>query len=283
MNPVILFVEKLTILDYAYLDLQQGFLGGTVHVDANIIGDMDSEGVVFDFSKCKKLIKGVIDETMDHKLVIPKQYCEAHDDLFYTTAVPGCSVYSTPGQGLCLIDGSMVNLAAMTAYLQTKIMTAIEEANMLNIDAVEIRLYEEEIKGYWYRYTHGLKSHYGNCQRLIHGHRSQLKIWVDGIRQPDIEKYLCETHHNSHFYFNQNVINETSGEVELAYESSQGKFKACISKEAATAMANETTVENIAIYFCGLVEEMYKNSGIHTFTVQAFEGIEKGAIYSKRS
>ncbi|MBF0244264.1 MAG: hypothetical protein HQL31_03200, partial [Planctomycetes bacterium] len=49
-NSLDLFVRGLTVLDYAFWRSGKGVLGGSLHVDADMIGERDDEGVIFDFS-----------------------------------------------------------------------------------------------------------------------------------------------------------------------------------------------------------------------------------------
>ena len=66
-----LFVENITVMDFSYLHPLRGLLGESWIVDIELTGDLDNEGVIFDFSYAKKAIKKVIDTEFDHKLVIP--------------------------------------------------------------------------------------------------------------------------------------------------------------------------------------------------------------------
>src|SRR5262249_39208048 len=42
-----------------------------------------------------------------------------------------------------------------------------------------------------FRYTHGIAGHEGLCQRLLHGHKSRLQIFVGEERRPDLEHYVA--------------------------------------------------------------------------------------------
>jgi len=69
-----MFVDDVTVLDYAYLDPIRGVVGGSLHVDAELTGYLDEESVVFDFSYAKKQIKATIDDLCDHRLALPKEF-----------------------------------------------------------------------------------------------------------------------------------------------------------------------------------------------------------------
>jgi hypothetical protein len=57
-----------------------------------------------------------------------------------------------------------------------------------DIEKLHVSLNTELIGGAFYHYSHGLKKHNGNCQRIAHGHRSKIEIFVNGTRQPEMEK-----------------------------------------------------------------------------------------------
>src|SRR5690554_6647177 len=75
-----LFVDNLTVIDFAYLDPARGLVGESWITDVVLGGDLDDQGMVFDFSLVKRTIKQVIDERVDHRLVIPRGYEGLHWD-----------------------------------------------------------------------------------------------------------------------------------------------------------------------------------------------------------
>jgi 6-pyruvoyl-tetrahydropterin synthase len=68
-----LFVEQLTVIDCAWLHSQRGLLGESWLVDLELEGRLDYQGMVLDFGRLKPQVKGVIDDTMDHRLLVPAQ------------------------------------------------------------------------------------------------------------------------------------------------------------------------------------------------------------------
>ena len=67
-----LFVDNLTNLDFSFLDPQRGLVGETLIVDAELTGELDDQGMVFDFGHIKRQLRSAIEALVDHKLVVPK-------------------------------------------------------------------------------------------------------------------------------------------------------------------------------------------------------------------
>ncbi len=54
---MILFVEGLTVIDCSFLHPDRGLVGESWSVNVSLHGDLDEEGVVFDFSHAKRQLK----------------------------------------------------------------------------------------------------------------------------------------------------------------------------------------------------------------------------------
>ena len=66
-----LFVENLTVVDFSYLHAKRGMVGESWIVDLELSGDLDAQGMVFDFGHIKKALKHAVDERVDHRLLLP--------------------------------------------------------------------------------------------------------------------------------------------------------------------------------------------------------------------
>ena len=148
-----------------------------------------------------------------------------------------------------------------------------------NVQVIRIRLGTEQITGTWYQYSHGLKHHCGNCQRIAHGHRSRIEISRNGARDPELEKAWAERWRDTYIGSREDLAGETTHAgtpyLHFAYSSSQGAFELELPKRACQLIDTDSTVENIAGHIAASLKQEYPDD---TFEVRAFEGVGKGAI-----
>ncbi|MBT3235996.1 MAG: hypothetical protein HN353_08600 [Bdellovibrionales bacterium] len=297
-----LFYHNVTIIDYSYLDQQLGPVGNSLIVDLELEGTNDSEeGVIFDFANAKKKVKEVIDLECDHRLVVPTELIglvmdeyQGSTHIQYPLAgdLPTL-VYRAPIEAICQIEAEEITTPTVARYLEDIIMGHMPP----NISRVGITLRQEagQKDDSFFHYTHGLKRHYGNCQRLLHGHRNTIFIAIDGKRSLEHEQQLLTSWPNRsiHFACWNNIINQeeilsslgtntspfgchpSSLMVHIAYQSKQGKFELQLPACMVYIMPDETTVENICTFFATVIRAQVGSD--HLVQLFAFEGVGKGA------
>ncbi|MBK0093596.1 6-carboxytetrahydropterin synthase [Erwinia sp. S63] len=287
-----LFVNNLTVIDFSFLDIQRGLVGESLIVDINIKGELDHQSMVMDFSKLKKEIKKYIDETIDHALVIPwnspqvsfvSKALTAEVTLRTDEGEVDCYV-SGPVKAFCPIQSGKINRDVIERWLTTRI-NAIMPAN---IESVSVSLREEHIGGHYYHYAHGLKKHEGNCQRIAHGHRSAIRIYINGERHPSWEMFWAKRWRDCYLMSEEDVVADFSklsvgaqqianeNLIASAYTSTQGRFELLIRHGRVEILPYDTTVERIACYI--KQDMVYSQPDLGNLVVHAYEGIEKGAI-----
>lgn len=288
MNSTSLFYKHLTLLDYAFYHKREGVRGNSLIVDIEFQGKLDQEGILFDFSRGKKAVKEVIDEICDHRFIIPSGLLKKKrgQGIFECKTIHGPILYEAPEEAFCEIEADPQNVREIARFLEKELLAKMPE----NIDDVYLALRQEQINSFEsiFHYTHGLKTHYGNCQRLFHGHSNTLSVEVNGQKRRDLERYLADEvfGHSIHFCFFENVINkkdfryslgrpETDVPVKIAYEGNQGSFSATLPSKMVYFLPIETTVENLSAHFYELVRQ--EVSQADKICIRAYEGIAKGA------
>lgn len=282
---MILFVNALTVIDFSYLCNKRGAVGESWIVDLTLHGKLNEESMVLDFGLVKKQIKGIIDECIDHKLAVPSQINGefiSHGDFATLDCTFGEGHHlamSAPSEAYCLINSPEINEQAVVDFLTATIMPQLPS----NIEKIDIVLKPEHSNSFYYHYSHGLKKHDGNCQRIIHGHRSQLGVALDGMSMPRIQKQWADKWQDIYLATAEDQIAESelkhiqAQEADLcfAYDAVQGYFEMAISESRCDVLPIDTTVECIAGYLAEQIKAEYPQSDVK---VTAYEGVAKGSI-----
>ena len=287
-----LFVKDLTVIDSSVLDYSRGIIGQSWLVDIVLHGDLNEQSMILDFGIVKKLIKSTVDELVDHKLIVPAhaKFCDVMSDGTFTY-VDAWREYresihlACPDQAFALIPAEQITLANLETYLTEQLMLRLPN----NVKKLDVKLREEKIDGAEYCYSHGLRKHLGNCQRIAHGHRSTIEILRNDERDPALEASWAERWKD--IYLAEHCDMVSASEIVLSragmaaltpehycfkYQAPQGEFQLAINKSIVEIMPTETTVENIAQYIADTLAKDCSDS----ITVFAYEGVGKGAIAS---
>jgi 6-pyruvoyl-tetrahydropterin synthase len=288
-----LFVNDLTVMDFSYLCPQRGIVGESWIVDVVLDGALNDESMVQDFGKVKKNLKRLIDSYVDHKLLIPAEHNSAsvrHDSKTEQVEV-GFVVNQEqeirlfcPAEAYAFIYASEVTMTSVGEYLKEVIATHLPD----NVADIELILRNEVITTPFYHYTHGLKKHDGNCQRIAHGHRSKIDIFTDNQVDLDSQEYWAKRWQDIYIASTEDLVNpdvlkmtkrldDYSQYYCLAYEASQGHFEMVIPKQYCEVITTDSTVECLAQFIFQQQQQRIPNK---TCRVLAYEGVGKGAMVS---
>lgn len=289
-----LFVNDLTVIDFSYLCPERGMVGESWIVDIVLDGRLNEQSMVLDFGRVKKHIKRIIDQSVDHKLAVPTehpytqvQHNHQDDTIWVDFMRPddGSFHLYCPADAFAFIDAERVDQAAVIAYLRAVIKRELPE----NVEAISLQLRTEQIDGAYYHYTHGLKKHDGNCQRIAHGHRSRLWVQFDGTRQPQVEQQWAERWRDIYLGSEDDqvplstlqcspaatAVCRAETHIGYGYQAEQGRFELIVPRRHNDLIPSDSTVECIAQYIANELKQQYPQRQVQ---VTGFEGVGKGAI-----
>jgi 6-pyruvoyl-tetrahydropterin synthase len=277
-----LFVNRLTVIDFSYLCPARGLVGESWQVDVELDGALDDQGMVLDFGDVKPTIKRLLDEEFDHRLLVPAghpglQTSDYPGGLFLSfTLDDGREIaHRSPRDAVCMVPCERLTPGRLAEI----IVEHLQAATPANVFALRLRLWPETVDGAWYHYSHGLKHHAGNCQRIAHGHRSRLEIWRNGERDADLERRWADDWVDVYIGTRADLIGSSLRDGvdyhEFGYRSGQGDFGLTLPKNACYLIDTDSTVENIAQHIAGRLKA---NHPADRFRVVAYEGVDKGAI-----
>lgn len=282
---MILFVRDLTVIDFSYLCAERGMLGESYIVDVELHGKLDATSMVLDFSKVKKLIKQAIDQLVDHKLALPAN-CrsltlqqEGEQSVLQFDSGRGRISMAAPAEAIVAIAAEQINEASLTEFLQQQIKPLLPD----NVAQLVLTLRPEASQGFYYHYSHGLKKHDGNCQRIAHGHRSTIQIYTDNMLSPRLNKYWCERWQDIYLGTTEDLcdsaalqhLSASADDYSFRYQAAQGWFELCIPKAHCEIVPCDTTVECLADY---IAAELKQLDNTKDYKVVAYEGVAKGAV-----
>jgi 6-pyruvoyl-tetrahydropterin synthase len=292
-----LFVNDLTVIDFSYCCETRGIVGESWIVDVLLAGSLNEMSMVLDFAVVKKQIKAIIDEAVDHKLLLPVQsafinvspssYHEKHE--FVDVLSKRASYFlQSPECAFAKIACDEINIATVTEHLTTIILEQLPA----NVQGLTLTLRPENISSDYYHYTHGLKLHDGNCQRIAHGHRSKIDLFKNNQRDEALEKQWClrwkdiyiaseadRVEKNAIELSEHAIQNLTDDYQYFAYTAPQGKFDIAVSSKVLDVVDCDSTVELLADFIARQLKNKNEEQGNNdTFKVIAYEGVGKGAI-----
>lgn len=282
---MILFVRDLTVIDFSYLCAKRGMLGESYIVDVELHGGLDQTSMVLDFSKVKKVIKQAIDSLVDHKLALPAanpalQLDQVGDScVLQFDSLRGVIKMAAPQQAVVAIPTEHINEQSVGAFLVEQIMPLLPA----NVQQLNLTLRPEATTGFYYHYSHGLKKHDGNCQRIAHGHRSTIQIYTDGMLAPRLNKYWCERWQDIYLGTAEDQVAATDlkllqaedGDYCFAYQAAQGWFELTMPAAHCEIVPCDTTVECLADF---IAMSLKQQDASKNYKVVAYEGVGKGAI-----
>jgi 6-pyruvoyl-tetrahydropterin synthase len=291
-----LFVRDVGKIDCAMFDPSFGIIGQSWYVDVWLTGSLDDNGFVFDFSPLKALIRNTLATTLDHALIIPVgsqsvQYTELDQGERWTLKSKARGDQFESRWDYISAKGSVFpihTIALKTANIEQEFARIIRHRLPPSVHQLVVKLREEAIAPTEasYRYTHGITGHNGLCQRLFHGHRSRIEIFVGEERRPDLEHYVVREIFATNIHIatlNQiksghgeiGARGKTSEPITLAYTGSLGAFEATLPSNRVFFVEGETSVEALAREIARLIKREEQTT--EKIRVVCYEGIDKGA------
>ncbi|KDM89756.1 6-carboxytetrahydropterin synthase [Photobacterium galatheae] len=289
-----LFVRDLTVIDASYLCPERGMVGDSWILDVVMSGELNEMSMVLDFGRVKKQIKKLVDEYVDHRLLVPVN----HPSVQIAETTPGYATVDLlrgdqsihlhcPEEAYCLVEAEAITIDTVTEHLYQVLAGELPE----NVQGLELVLRHEKIDGAFYHYSHGLKKHDGNCQRIAHGHRSPIELYVDGQRDSQLEADWAKRWTDIYLGTVEDQVSVTALNLSehakdvtdethygFRYTAPQGLFELAITKRETEMIHTDTTIELLAHFIAAEVKPMVGDN--QHLEVVAYEGVGKGAMAS---
>ena len=278
-----LFVDNLTNVDFSYLDHERGIVGETWLAHASLDGALDEQGMVCDFGIVKKTLRHWLDDQLDHRLLVPTESpCltlhREGDSIDLEWRLPNDRQInvSGPAQAFALVEAPAIDMPGVAAWSVQQLASAFPTS----VERLQLSFSSEEIADAYYHYSHGLKKHEGNCQRIAHGHRSRIQIFLDDARSAEWEKRWAERWRDIYLGTREDLLPVSDAQtLQFAYSAQQGEFALSMPAERCELVDCDTTVEQLAQY---IATQIAAEEPGRKVLVRAYEGLGKGAMASAK-
>lgn len=290
-----IFLNEITRIDCAVFDPSKGILGQSWKVDLTITGPLAENGFVLDFGNLKKMVRQVLKSSVDHALIIPinsqnVQFRGANGGECWNMKSKAAKQehqwnYIGP-TGAVFPSRSVV---VSRQVLEQEISKSLRHRLPSEITNIVVQIRDEELEATeaTFRYTHGISGHEGMCQRLMHGHRCRIQVYIGEERRPDLEHYVARDimgtniHFTTPSQFRKGEIpvgskGKPGDYITIGYNASQGEFEATLPAERVFVIERETSIECITREIANLIKREENTS--EKVKVICYEGIDKGAV-----
>lgn len=278
---MLLFVDTLTNSDFSYLHPERGLLGETWLSHIELEGELDEQGMVCDFGIVKSTIRQLLDDAIDHRLLVParspslKLDREGELTRMHWRLSDGQAIgHSSPERCITLIDAEVITPESVARWCEEELRKRLPSS----VRHVGVSFSVEAIDGPFYQYSHGLKKHAGKCQRIAHGHRSKIQIQRNDQPAPDLEQEWAEKLRDSYIASREDLHPDADtppGYYRFSYEAAEGPFSLQLPQRFCHLLDSDSTVEHIARH---IAETLKAEKPQNTYKVRAYEGLGKGAV-----
>lgn len=272
-----LFVKALSHLDASLWCPRNGLSGASWWVDLQLEAPQASDGMILDFGRVKPWAKQELDAGADHTLLVPLAAAGVavtrleNQRLRVTTTQPYAMTLEGPASAFTLLPLPEITATALADWLTEQLNPRLPLAQ----GQLGIQLREEAISGAAFHYSHGLRLHDGNCQRIAHGHRSRLDICRNGQPAPEIARQLAARWDHAYLYDRTDLQQGDARQRVIGYQAGQGTFSISLPAQLAHELPGPTTVENLAQFLADQLSAEYPQDH---WEVCLCEGINKGAV-----
>ena len=225
------------------------------------------------------MMRAWLDENIDHKLLIPKgakglRFEQSEqDDAYHLPTSLGNFSGGGPSEAHCAIDAERITPETTATWCIEQLREHFPDT----VSTLRLSFDIEPIAGPYYHYTHGLRKHDGNSQRIAHGHRSKIEIWKDGDLDQSLMRERADEWKDIYIGTRSDLdqANCTDDNYAFRYRAQQGEFFISLPKTQCYLIDSYSTVEYIAAH---LADTLKQGAPASDFHVRAFEGFGKGAI-----
>lgn len=278
-----IFLNDLTVIDYSIITPQGVIVGGAATLNLEVTGPIEPhEGVVIDFSACKKQIKRLIDGVggFDHKCWINLDDTNIVLDLdeantTVTHRLSGLSITAERDAFAWVTNDPTSDIAE---FLNTKL--APYHVSNITLNASVIPCPQANTATHMFRYVHGLKNSSSHgCKNIVHGHKSWIAASVnEGYPSKTVDLVLngIATDLNECLFVHaEDLLSSESGTYKVGYTTAErGKMSMSFTQKM-VVLETQTTVEHIVEYVRARYYDQLIAVGVKELFVS--EGLCKGA------